>query len=129
MAFASTKAIFTDFISTMLFKTAITSRISGEQRRLPPPAEGTETVGRHKARVRLLQYLLKKTDEWVDQLRPMADRISYRFALQQFGVAPDVLCATGRFCRDADDTNLFLGRVFLSSMASHWPRHLAQLAI
>jgi hypothetical protein len=59
----------------------------------------------------------------------MADRISYKFALQQFGVAPDVLCAAGCFCRDADDTHLFLGHVFLSSVSSHWPRHLAQLAI
>jgi hypothetical protein len=34
----------------------------------------------------------------------MADKISYQFALQQFefGVAPDVLYAVGRFCRDAD---------------------------
>jgi hypothetical protein len=63
MAFASTNATFTDFISTMLFKTAITSRISGEQRRLPLPAEGTKTVGQYKARVHLLQYLLKKTDK------------------------------------------------------------------
>jgi hypothetical protein len=56
MAFASTKGTFGDFISTMLFKTTITNRISGEQRRLPPPAEGTETVGRHKARVRIWSW-------------------------------------------------------------------------